>query len=126
MPKIQSNRILDLLMLSTVLVFLSGCASNAAVLSSNKEMMTKQTVTYAVADPIESAILSQVPAMRSGTRGTAGSVSFSVGDIYTAASGRQCKPVAIIAAQAAGGNNQRLACNHNNNWFFSKDILMRD
>jgi hypothetical protein len=75
---------------------------------------------------VESAILSRIPYLASGVKGTVGAVSFIVDDAFASASGLRCRHVTITESSPIGTTRGRIACNNSQNWFFSRDIFPTD
>ncbi|RRS33628.1 MAG: hypothetical protein OI74_04160 [Gammaproteobacteria bacterium (ex Lamellibrachia satsuma)] len=91
--------------------------------SAKTETVQQDVAANSVSNPLELAILSEIPTMNPGARGAVGSVMFVAGDLYTAASGMRCRPVKITGNPSPGTTRGRVACNNGHYWFFSGDVF---
>jgi len=104
-----------------------GCvvpSSKPVNLGAMPDSVAHPVSSGASSDPVEQAILAEIPAMNMGEGGSVGRVTFTVGEAYAAASGRYCKPVTIVAG--AGGAEGRVACENDGSWFFSANVFVMD
>ncbi|RLJ20557.1 hypothetical protein DJ030_06460 [bacterium endosymbiont of Escarpia laminata] len=124
LPGMETVRKIPLLILTACLVSVTGCATSMSAPSAKTETLQKDVAAYSVSNPLESAILSEITTLNPGERGAVGSVMFVAGELYTAASGRRCRPVTITGNPSPGVTRGRVACNDGHNWFFSGDVFL--
>ncbi|RDH85884.1 MAG: hypothetical protein DIZ78_09885 [endosymbiont of Escarpia spicata] len=120
----ETDRKIHLLILTACLASVTGCATSMSAPLAKTETVQKVVATYFVSNPLEAAILTEIPTMNPGESGAAGSVIFVAGELYAAASGRRCRPVTITMNPSSGITRGRVACNDGHNWFFSGDVFL--
>ena len=116
----------ELIILTAFSMLVGGCAASVDAVSAEKETPPPSEVVYYANNPVESAILSKISYLAPGVESTAGDVSFIAGETFASASGLRCRPVTITESSPTGTSRGRIACNNNQNWFFSKDIFLME
>ena len=127
-----------LFFLAVYLVLVTGCAASVSATSpkkvstqqddiTNKKVITQQgDITNPTNNPVELAVLSEIPTLNTDAKGTVGNVTFIAGEAFAAASGLRCRPVTITENSPAGSIRGRMVCKNGQNWFFSKDVFLME
>lgn len=119
----KSAKIIRLFSFMACLVLVTGCAATVGTTSLPIGMEQGKLIPNS-SNSVELAILSEVPVMSAGEDGVVNNIRFTVGETYTAASGRRCKPVTITGLLTANSTSGRVVCESDPNWFFSKDVFL--
>jgi hypothetical protein len=121
-----SIRKIELIILATFSMLVGGCAASVDPVSAEIETPLPSEVVDYTNNTVESAILSRISTLAPGVESTAGDVSFIAGETFASASGLRCRPVTIAEGSPTGTSRGRIACNNNQNWFFSRDIFLME
>jgi hypothetical protein len=119
-------RRIELIILATFSMLVGGCVASVDPVSAEIETPPPSEVVDYANNPVESAILSRISTLGSGVESTAGDVSFIAGEAFASASGLRCRPITITESSPTGRARERIVCNNNQSWFFSRDIFLTD
>jgi hypothetical protein len=119
-------RKIELIILATFSMLVGGCAASVDPVSAEIETPPPSEVVDYTNNTVESAILSRISYLAPGVESTAGDVSFIAGETFASASGLRCRPITITESSSTGTARERIVCNNNQSWFFSRDIFLTD
>jgi hypothetical protein len=115
----ETGRKARLIVLLFYLVAITGCATSM-------DVEPPAPISQEINNPIDTEILSALRTLRDEEYRVVRNMIITQGATYLAASGVRCRNVSIENDSTTSLVIKRLACNSDENWFFSKDIFLMD